>query len=188
MMFRVLLTLVVVVLFVGSASARTLSLGFNDETAQVVYEQLLTREAYGDSDMRARLWYDEESEIFLGSAGVGVNGSPGNIPGFKTGIKVMANGYDKNSVSLLAVSLGLLADYTPPFLQGFGATAEVHYSPSVFTFLDAKDYLETGVSIRYALMPKAALMLSYQNILVDYEDFGDVRLDDTVRIGVRIDF
>lgn len=187
-MLRTVSAILLVLLCAGTAWASSFSLNFNDESAQFSYDHLLSREAYGESGARFRLLYNDDTDTFLGTAGVGVKGSPGNLPGLETGVLVSVNGSEIDSEKLLAIGVGLQVDYAPPSLGGFGLTASVHYAPKVFTFMDAEDYLETGVGIRYAIMPNAALSLSYQNILVDFDNYDDVRLDDSVRIGVRLDF
>lgn len=187
-MFRTVSALLLVLTFSGAAWAGTFALDFNDDSAQFGYVQQLSQEAYGGSIARARLLYNDDTETLLGTVGFGVVGSPGNIPGLETGIEVSVNGSDTDSENLLAVAFGVQVDYAPPSLRGFAVTTGLSYAPKIFTFMDAEKYLETGVGIRYAIMPNASLTLAYQNILVDFEDYEDIRLDDSFRVGIRFDF
>jgi len=172
----------------GTAWAGTVSLDFNNESSQFSYIHLLNREAYGDSIAGFRLLYNEDRDTFLGTVSAGVKGSPGTIPGLETGVQISANGSDTDSERMLAIGVGLFLDYSPPILRGLGVLAGVNYAPKVFTFMDAEKYLESGVGIHYAFMPRADLILSYQNVLVDFETYGDVRVDDSLRIGIRLEF
>lgn len=172
----------------GTAWAGTFSLDFNDESAQFGYVQSLTQEAYGNSLAGVRLLYNDDTETILGTVGFGVQGSPGNIPGLKTSILVSINGSDTDGEAMLAVALGLMVDYVPHALEGLGVSAGIRYAPDIFTFIDAENYLETFVGVRYTIMPNAALTLAYQNIRIDFDEYDDVRVDDSVRIGVRFDF
>lgn len=187
-MLRTILAFLLILLFAGTAWSSSFSLDFNDESAQTKYDHLLSREAYGESEAKFRLLYNDETDTFLGSAGVGVKGSPGNLHGLETGVMVSVNSSDVEHEKMLAIGVGLQVDYAPPALGGFGVTAGVLYAPKVFTFMDVEDYLETSVGIRYSIMPNAALILTYQNILIDFKKYGDVRLDDEVRIGVKLNF
>jgi hypothetical protein len=187
-MLRTVAAILFIALSAGTAWSSSLSLNFNDDSAQFEYLHLLSREAYGESNARLRLLFEDDTDTFLGSAGAGVKGSPGNLPGLETEVMVSAFSSKIEGEKLLSIGVGLGVDYAPPSLGGLGVTAGIHYGPKVFTFLDAEDYLETTVGLRYFMMTNAALTLAYQNILVDFDAYGDVRLDDSVRIGVRIDF
>ena len=130
----------------------------------------------------------DEGRVGVGSLGVGVQGSPGNVPGLKTGVHISLVGSDTKDLNMMAVGVGLQVNYAPPSLRGLGMLAAVNYAPDVFAFMDAESYLETSVGLFFNFMPTAALTLSYNNLLVDFEDFGDVRLDESVRLGVRLRF
>lgn len=187
-MIRTIAALLLMAFCAGTAWAGSFSLDFNDETAQFSYVQILNREAYGESNAKVRLFYNEEKDTTLGTVGFGIAGTPGNVPGLKTGVQVSVNGSDSDSIEMLAVSFGLQVDYAPPATRGFGFEAGVHYAPNIFTFVDAENYLETGVGVRYTFMPNASLLVNYQNILIDFEEFGDARVDDSVRVGVKLSF
>ena len=187
-MFRLIAVFMLVMLAPSAVWAGSFALDFNNESAQFDYVQLLNREAYGESDARLRLLYNEDTDTFLGTVGAGVKGTPGNIPGLETGVQITINGSDTNDEEMLAIGVGLQIDYAPPVLQGFGMMAGVHYAPKVFSFFDSERYLETGAGIYFAFMPHANLTLSYQNILIDFEDNNNVRVDDSLRIGVKLEF
>lgn len=187
-MLRTVSAILLVLLGGGSVWAGSFSLDFNNESAQFGYLHELNREAYGESIASARLLYNDHKDTWLGTVGFGAQGSPGNIPGLKTAVEIAVNGSDTNSDNMLAIGVGLQVDYAPPSLSGFGITTGIQYAPKIFTFIDAEYMFETGVGIRYAIMPTAAITLSYQNILIDFEDHGRERVDDSVRIGIRLDF
>ena len=187
-MLRIITVLLLVVLGSGSAWAGTMSLDFNNESAQFNYKHLLTREAYGDSIAGFRLLYNEDTETFLGTVAAGVVGTPGNVPGLETGVDISASSSESDNEKMFAIAVGLTVDYSPPVLGGLGVLARAHYAPKVFTFMDAEKYLETGVEIHFSFMPRAELLLSYQNVMIDFEKYDDVRVDDSVRIGIRLEF
>lgn len=188
MIKRTVLVILQLLVAVSTVWAGSLGIGFNDESAQIDYLHVLSRETYGESEAALRLLYNDETEIVLGGIGAGIKGAPGNVPGMMTGVSVNVTGGDTDTEDLLAIGIGLQMEYIPPRLQGLGLTAGVLYSPDVFTFMDAEDYLETRAALFFTFMPRASLNLSYQNILVEFENFGEVRLDDTVRIGIRLEF
>ncbi|HEX9778075.1 MAG TPA: YfaZ family outer membrane protein [Geopsychrobacteraceae bacterium] len=187
-MLRLMAVFLLVVSVPGAAWAGSLALNFNNESAQFRYQQLLNREAYSESEAGLRLLYNEDTETWLATVGAAVKGSPGNLPGLKTGVEIAVNGSDTRPKEMLAIGIGLRIDYAPPVLHGLGMTAAVQFAPKVFSFLDAERYLETSVGLAYAFMPQADLTLDYQNILVDFENAGEVRVDDSLRIGVKLRF
>lgn len=187
-MRSILLAAGIILLLSAPSWAGSLGISFNDESAQVDYLQSLSREAYGESEAVLRLLYNDETEVFLGNIGAGVKGAPGNLPGIMTGVRVHVIGANTDIEDLFAVGIGLQVEYLPPRLQGLGLRTGILYAPDVFTFMDAEDYLETGVGLFFTFMPRAALTLSYQKVMADFEQAGKVRLDETVRIGIQLEF
>lgn len=172
-----------------SSWAGTFSINLNNESTQIGYIQKLNTQTYGDTLAKARFLYNDHTNTTLGGISAGVTGAPGNVDGLKFGLDVALNGgQTKNDQKLMAVGLGFLADYAPPALRGFGVGGHLLYSPEIFTFLDGKEYFEWGFGASYQVLPNASVTLDYQNVRADIKDYGHRDLDDTVRLGIRLDF
>ncbi len=169
--------------------AGSFSIDLNQHSTQLGYVQQLDTQNYGDTFAKARYLYNDDTSTNLVGVSVGVTGTPGNADGLKLGLDVAVNGAQtKDDQKLLAVGLGFLAEYTPPVLRGFGIDGHLVYSPEIFTFMDGKDYFDWGIGASYKVLPNARVTLAYQNIQADIKNRGDRDLDDTVRLGFRLDF
>ena len=159
-------------------SAGSISLDFNDHSTQFRVAQKLNTQQYGDSVVKARYLYNEESRTNLAGIAAGVIGTPGNINGLKIGLDVSLNGGRTDAdQDLLAAGLGFLVEFAPPALPGLGVNAQLVYSPEIFAVLDAEDYFEWGFGASYLVLPNAKIMLSFQNIQVDLKNSGESDLE-----------
>lgn len=188
-MKSVIIALIVFTFFASPVWARSFSLDFNDHSTQFGFAQELNAQSYGDTVAKVRYLYNEDSSTNLAGLAAGVIGAPGNVAGLKLGVDVALNGgQTDNDQKILAVGLGLLAEYAPPALGGFGVDGHLVYSPEIFTFLDSEDYFEWGLGASYQVLPNAKLFLAFQNIQVDIKNQGRSDLDETLRFGINLSF
>jgi hypothetical protein len=188
-MKSVVLGLAFLSLFASPVWAGSFSLDFNDFSTQLGFNQNLNTETYGDSVIKLRYLYNDDSRTNLGGVAVGVIGTPGNVDGLKLGIDVALNGgATEANQEILALGLGFLAEYTPPALRGFGLDGHLIYSPRIFTFLDSENYIEWGVGVNYQVLPTARVTLAFQTIQIDLNNRNGFELDETVRFGISFDF
>lgn len=173
----------------STAGAASVSLELNDHSAQAGFRQTLPGQGYGNSLVGARMLYNEDRDVVLGGIYAGVTGSPGNVGGLTFGVMLALNLADlPHSNELIAAGIGLEARYLPPQLMGVGVDARLTYGPDIFTFGDADNYLESGLGLSYQVLPNARLTLGYQHIRAGLENHHSYRLDDTIRVGVTLDF
>jgi opacity protein-like surface antigen len=189
MMKSVFLSLFILTSFSVSCWAGSFSFDFNNHSTQLGYIQQLQQQPYGEMLAKVRYLYNDSSDTNLLGLAVGVLGSPGNVDGLKLGIDLAVNGgRTANSDDVLAFGVGLLTQYSPPALAGFGVDAHFVYSPEIFTYKDSEDYLEWGVGVNYQVLPNAKITLGYQDIQVKLKNAGNHDLDNTVRVGVIFTF
>jgi len=171
------------------AWAGTFSIDLNNDSTQLQYIQNLNTQNYGDSLAKVRYLYDDDTDTNLIGVAAGVTGSPGNADGLKFGFDLGLNASESDrDLSVVAVGIGVNAGYNPPAMRGLGVEGHVVYSPQNFTFADGEEYVEWGLGVSYQVLPNASLTLAYQNIEIDFENFGKGEIDDAVRIGLRLDF
>lgn len=188
-MKSVVLSLFLFPFLLTSVWAGSFSLDLNDHSTQIGYLQKLDSQNYGDTIIKGRYLYNDDTSTHLFGVAGGVVGTPGNVDGLSLGLDVGLNGgRTKNSKDLLAIGLGLGAEYAPPALRGFGVDGHLVYSPSIFAFADSEDYFEWGVGASFLVLPNAKVTLAYQNIEVDVKNVGNRDLDDTVRLGFKLEF
>lgn len=188
-MKSVLLGMVLFALLGTPVWAGSFSLDFNDHSTQFGYVQKLNTQTYGDTVVKVRYLYNDNSRTNLAGLAAGVIGSPGNVDGLKLGIDVVLNGgRTENDQDVLAVGLGFAAEYAPPVLRGLGFDGRLVYSPEIFTFLDSEDYFEWAVGMGYQVLPTAKVTLAFQNIQIDTKSRSSFNLDETVRFGITLTF
>jgi opacity protein-like surface antigen len=173
----------------STAGAASVALELNDHSAQAGFRQTLPGQGYGDSLVGARLLYNENRDVVLGGIYGGVTGSPGNVGGLTFGVMLALNLADlPHGNELIAAGVGLEARYLPPQLMGVGLDTHLTYGPDIFTFGDADNYLESGLGLSYQVLPNARLTLGYQHIRASLGKHHSYRLDNTLRLGVVLDF
>ena len=170
-------------LFAISAQANSLEIGFNDFSFQLRYDHVISDDGYGRSLVDTRLLYNDNKDTLLGSMGFDFVGQPGNVPGLElgAGARIYAGG-SANDTELLALGVGGITSYAPPFLRGFGLSGELFYCPQIFSFLDADRMLEFEFRTFFAITPKIKVFLGFQNIDTDF-DRGDRDIDRAIRGG-----
>jgi hypothetical protein len=187
---KLVLILVLLLVPVGAkAQTPSLDIGFNDNSAQVQFDYPLYEDDYGTSLANARFLYNGGEKTTLGSLGFDFVGEPGNVPGLSLGVGAQVyGGGTRHDQGLLVLGVGTRVAYAPPFMGGFGVDGKIFYGPKIFSFVDAKRLLETGVRISYAITPKIRLHLGYQNIRAGFDDYGTWTIDEGLRLGFTAHF
>ena len=161
----------------------------NDVSMQARLNYVFDQNDYGDSFAGLRVLYNDDKDTLLGTVSGGVNGEPGDIPGLKIGAEILGNlGSNDDDRSLLTLGLGLLASYQPAQLQGLGFYGRAQYAPRFLCFLDSEGMYESAIGVSYAVTPKAALSLEYQNTNVDFDNVGSTDIDNSLRVGILFHF
>lgn len=187
MIKRMLPAVVGVVLAAGVAQAGTLSVAFNDNSAQAGFNLTVTEDAKARSVVGVRGLYNDRKDTELASGGLEVLGPLG-----KTGLELGAGvrGYygDSDGDDLAAGGLGALVRFVPPGASLIKLSGSVYYCPKVFSGLDAERMLETEIAAAYEFVPRAAAFLSYSVVKADIEERDERTLDDSLRIGISLTF
>ena len=188
-MRSLLLTSALVPLLSLPAWAGSFSIDLNDHSTQLGYSQKLNTQSYGDSSARVRYLYNDDTRTHLAGIAGGVSGSPGTVDGLTLGLEVALNGGQaRDDYDFLALGLGFNGEYMPPAMRGLGFDTHLIYSPDIFAFIDAEEYLEWGLGTSYQVLPNAKVTLAYQKVEVGLQGPGKKDLDDTIRVGVKFEF
>ena len=186
---RVLFAVLVSTLLLAvNCQATDFSIVLNDDSVQGVLGIAFNENEVGESLFEGRILYDDDRDSLLGSAAVGVRGTPGNVPGLQLGAKVIGNVGRLDKLDVVTIGLGLDASYQPPQLQGFGAHGRFQYSPQLLSFSDSEGFRELAFGCFYSFTPRASLLVEYQNTEADFDTYGDRRLDDSIRAGLLFHF
>ena len=173
----------------SAAYADSLSLDFNDYSAQLGYSHVINQDNYGTSLLNMRGLYNDDKDTKLGSIGFEFSGEPGNIPGLRFGIGGdIYGGHTDISQDLLALGVCGQVGYAPPTLGGLGFDGRICYAPKIFSLLDLERLLETYVGVNFAITPKIQVYAGYQNIKADFEHQRTTRIDEAVRVGFAAKF
>ncbi|MDH3359860.1 MAG: hypothetical protein OEL55_03230 [Desulfobulbaceae bacterium] len=175
----------------GLSFADSLQIGFNDSSAQIEAIIPTQQDFYGSTEVNFRGLYSEESDTKLASAGLNVLGNLNeqSLPGLLFGAGVKIYGGKSIDDEILSMALGGIIKTSPAAWQGLGLSASYFYSPKVFTTLDSKRMAELETTASFEFIPnKARVFLSYNNIRTDF-DIGSKRtLDESVRVGISLEY
>ncbi|MBE0502165.1 MAG: hypothetical protein IBX47_12080 [Desulfuromonadales bacterium] len=188
-------TLILIVLFTilttgfALAEAGSVSLDFNDESAEGRVALSLSEDEYGKIFFNGRYLYNSDERTNLGSGALSFYGQPGNVPGLTVGAGFI--GYiGKSNRVYETLNVGLIGEveYVPAELAGVGFGATVAYAPKVFSFMDSDGLLECSSQAFYAITPKIHVYLKYQYIEGLSETAKDIQIDQALRFGLRAYF
>lgn len=181
-------------MMVGSAQAeaKSLSLNFNDDSAQARFGMMIKEDVYGTSLLDFRGLYNDEDDLssWLTSAGVNFVGALDNAPGLELGViaDVKIGDSDRSDTDFGAVGIGGLVSYFPPELGGFGVGSRFVYSPKIFTFLEAENISEFSARVSYNIAPNIGVHVEFQKVRVDFDTWGERDIDEEFRLGFEARF
>lgn len=111
------------------------------------------------------------------------------VAGLKLGLGVKGEYTRFDGQSYTAIPLGLEADMklplTTPFPLYIGGA--LYYAPSVLSFSDAENYLETRIHLDAELIQNGRIEIGYRNIDTDVKN-RNVTYNDAWYFGLRLDF
>jgi hypothetical protein len=173
---------------VEAQAAGSIELDFNDDSAQGRLIIPLVLYDHGSSEFNARVLYNDDEDLTLGSAGLDFIGQPAQVPGLSLGVGLEVLGGQKEDPStdqdILALAAGARLSYLPPGLNDtVGLHARVFYAPKVLSGLETDRALETALRASFSIIPQVDIFLEYQNVQMDFEDIGDQTADEEIRIG-----
>ncbi len=188
-MKRLGIALLFILMATSVTYAESISLEFNDDSAQLGYAHVINQDYYGTSLLNFRGLYNQDKETKLGTIGFEFSGEPGNAPGLRFGIggDVYGGTTDVNQDMLALGVIGKIA-YAPPTLGGLGFEGKIGYAPKIFSLLDLDRLLETNVGVSFAIMPNVKVYVDYQNIKADFEYQRTTHIDENVRVGFTAKF
>lgn len=111
------------------------------------------------------------------------------VPGLSVGLGIKGEYTRFDGQSYAAIPLGLEADMklplaTPVPLYVGGA---LYYAPSVLSFSDAENYMETRIHLDIEPIPNGRIEIGYRNIDTDVKN-RNVTYNDAWYFGLRLDF
>lgn len=178
-------------LITTSAQGAGLDISLSNETANIMYLTDSGSLGYGGADIGIGVFYNENSDVILNGQ-ILVTGKPigDKKGGFQYGVggKVYAGGLDDIEEDVLAVAIGGQVRYLIPAATPVGISAEVFVAPDITSFGDTEGLTEFNFRVELEVMPSTRGYVGYRRLEPELTDAGDVKLDDEVHIGIRINF
>lgn len=111
------------------------------------------------------------------------------VPGLAIGLGIKGEYTKFDGHNYAAIPLGIEADMKLPFADTipFYVGGALYYAPSVLSFRDGEDYLETRIHLDVEPIKNARIELGYRMIDTDVKN-RDVTYNDAWYFGMRIDF
>ncbi|NDY42209.1 hypothetical protein G3N55_05035 [Dissulfurirhabdus thermomarina] len=185
------------------ARADTLDFSFNDASADVQYAWIFVKSDYVYAEggavkgagrevlgrLSGRFVYNDDEDTRIGALGADVLGHFPGAPGLDLGVGLrFFGGVTDEDQDIFAAGIGVTATYAPAFFHGVVLDGHFSYAPRVFCALDADRFWEGGFMAGYTVMPQAVVFAGYNAMSANFEDFGQRKIDEEVRVGVRLRF
>lgn len=176
---------------IGSASAQSLDINLNQDSARFIYSSLVGGSNYGRTELSAGFLYNESDNVLfdLGLQVIDVAGS--KTPGLEIGVGprayyVTSDEYDAAGV---AVALGGNLRYKLAQAPRMAFHGTAYYAPSITSTLDVESLFESGLRISYEMLPTANVYLGYRRIRVDLgKPVNSITIDKGAIFGMKFVF
>lgn len=111
------------------------------------------------------------------------------VPGLAIGLGIKGEYTKFDGDDYAAIPLGLEADMKLPFADSIPVYVggALYYAPSVLSFRDGEDYLETRIHLDVELIKNGRIEVGYRMIDTDVKN-RDVTYNDAWYLGMRLDF
>ncbi|MEN8141475.1 MAG: YfaZ family outer membrane protein [Thermodesulfobacteriota bacterium] len=181
--------LIVLGLATTATANNSIHLSLNDDSVELGYAHTLSQDQWGRTVFTARALRNEDKDTNLGSAGIHALAAIYNVRGLEVGAGLrgyLAENYDDDIAS---TALGVMANYFPPALGGFGLSASFFYGPEILTGLDGEKIKEGNIKAAFRIQHRAEIFVHYSNIRAEFDNRRtETTLDETVRVGVGLNF
>lgn len=171
----------------SSAIASSLEASLSDEAARIQYEG-----GFESNELNLGVDYlhHEDNGDLAGVSLYTSGDSLGNIDSLKTAIGAKFVYLDVNDSDLSggALALGGFVKHNLAAVNLVSIRADLFYAPNVVSFGDADGFLEMSVRAEYQLMENADVFLGVKKIEMDFEGIGEADIDDSIFLGIGINF
>jgi hypothetical protein len=191
---RTIQGLLAAALLFGSSAvhAEIVDFGVGDNSFRLAVYGPLSRvfdDAKGQYDVGALVRPKREDDLLVVHTGVLLTGDAGmrdaNVAA-GLGLRGVYIGRDHDNGG--AVALGGQAEVRFPGYERIGFTVYGYYAPDVVSFGDVEKYHELGIAVDYQLLKDASIYVGYREVKTDIGDFKGVKADDSVHVGLRLNF
>ncbi|OUS39902.1 hypothetical protein A9R00_08750 [Oleispira antarctica] len=98
-------------------------------------------------------------------------------------------GYVADDYDGIALGLGGFFRYNIPKTKGVSLAGYAYYAPSVVSFGDTENLIDSDIRIQYALLPTARVYMGYRYSQVNVDGTSkDVTLEQGMHLGLKVDF
>ncbi len=173
-----------------SSQAADFDIALSEETASLELIADSDVVGVGGADLLLGLFFNEDDD-YMGSLGMLAYGAPagGEQPfSFGLGGKLYYAAIDKPDANVSALALGVTTKYHIPGNMPMSLGAELYFAPGITSFQDADQFLDARIRFSIDVLPSAAAFIGYRLTTVDFEEGGDVDLDENLHLGIRIQF
>lgn len=174
-----------------AVTADNLDINLRDQAIRAVYTMDMKDRGKGSASTEFGLLYSEDKKKLndtLYHLGLNVSGENWSKSGtFVITIGGRAYYTSFGPYNLTALGFGGALRFSPVHRVGVGA--HLYYAPDITSFMDARNFRETGVRLDYQLLPQAFIYVGYRNIKVDIDNGPkNLNLDDDGHIGFKLLF
>lgn len=173
----------------GAAHGAGIDISLSDETAHLQYLTQSGSLGYGGADVGFGVFFTEQDD-FVGTGNLLVTSNPsrGNNIQFGIGAKGYGGKIDGIDKSVGAIGIGGLVRYIIPAQTPMGVAVEGYAAPAITSFGDTEELGEFMARFELEVMPSTRGYVGYRLLEPQVENSGEVELDDSLHVGIRLTF
>lgn len=175
------------VMVAAQAAADSLDINLHSDALRASYGHALGANRGLDLDVGYLYVEEDDEEAHLAHVGLMVSGKNWSQSGnFDISLGGRGVFVDTKPEDGMAIAFGGRVRFSP--LQRIGIGGEVFYAPKITSFSDVDSYKEWSVSLDYQLLTQGFVYVGYRKVEIDFDDIGDVEIDDNAHVGMKLLF
>lgn len=174
----------------SQAHSRGIDLKLAEEMVEITYLTESSTFGYGGADVGFGAFFNENDDYQFNLEAM-VTGSPaGNNKALQLGVggKIMYTSFDKLNDEAGALAIAGKVRYVIPSSTPVAFVGTLYYAPGITSFSGADSFTEYRFAVEVEVTPSARAYLGYRFMEYEFEAGNKYELDDSIHVGIKIDF
>ncbi len=174
----------------SQAHSRGIDLKLAEEMVEITYLTESSTFGYGGADVGFGAFFNENDDYQFNLEAM-VTGSPaGNNKALQLGVggKIIYTSFDKLNDEAGALAIAGKVRYVIPSSTPVAFVGTLYYAPGITSFSGADSFTEYRFAVEVEVTPSARAYLGYRFMEYEFEAGNKYELDDSIHVGIKIDF
>lgn len=166
--------------------AESLDIAVSGDTAQLMFARPLGDAVFNNAELDLGLLYTDNNDL-VGLVGIQVRGEAGSgSPGLSASVGLRFYGVSTDNYDVMAIPLGLGAEYAFPSLSRLKLGGSIYYAPDIITFSDGENFTAFDARVGYEILPQASVFIGYRRIKADSTLGPEINVDKGGYVGLMM--